>query len=217
MSSTISKQQIADLVGRPDPVIIEIGCNDGTHTQWFLELFADPVVHCFEPDPRAASRFTQALGMHSKVHLWPLAISDRIGRISFHQSGGRQRRLQSGEVVEWDMSGSIKTPKKHLEYHPAITFEHTIDVETTTLDAWCAQAGVDRIDFLWMDVQGAELDVFRGGERSLSRTRYLYTEYSDNEVYEGQGSLRQIERHLPSFEVVEVFPFDVLLANKALR
>jgi 2-O-methyltransferase len=217
MSSKISKEQIADLVGKPNPTILEIGCNDGTHTLWFLEIFADPVVFCFEPDPRACARFRRALGDRANVQLSQLAISDIVGRIPFHQSGGRQRSLEDGGVAEWDMSGSIRKPKNHLIYHPTITFDSTIDVETTTLDKWCEQQGVDVIDFLWMDVQGAEFDVFRGGANALKRTRFLYTEYSDREIYEGQGTLAQITDHLRDFEVVSTFPFDVLLANKTLR
>jgi 2-O-methyltransferase len=217
MSSTISKEQIAQLVGKPDPVIVEIGCNDGTHTQWFLEIFSNPVVHCFEPDPRACRRFAESLGNRPNVHLSMLAVSDKLGRIAFHQSGGRQRKLQSGELVEWDMSGSIKAPKKHLIYHPSITFDSTIEVETTTLDIWHERSGVDVIDFIWMDVQGAESEVFRGGARALSRARFLYTEYSDHEIYEGQPTLAQIENQLQGFKIVSIFPFDVLLANTSMQ
>ena len=44
-------------------------------------------------------------------------------------------------------------------------FGDAIEVLTTSLDDWAAQHGVDRVDFLWLDLQGTELDALRGGER----------------------------------------------------
>ncbi len=60
-----------------------------------------------------------------------------------------------------------------------------------------------------MDVQGAEADVIAGGMQTVSNTRFIYTEYSDRELYEGQLSLRAILDLLPSFEVAAHYPRDV--------
>ena len=75
---------------------------------------------------------------------------------------------------------------------------------------------IDTVDFIWADVQGAEGDMIRGGLRVLSRTRYLYTEWSDDELYEGQATLTEILRLLPDFRVVELWSDDVLLENTRL-
>ena len=53
-----------------------------------------------------------------------------------------------------------------------------------------------------MDVQGAEIDVTRGGRNALISTRYLYTEYSNEELYEGQLSLKQLLKELADFGVI---------------
>ena len=74
---------------------------------------------------------------------------------------------------------------------------------------------MEDIDFIWADVQGAEGDMIRGGQRALAKTRFLYTEYCNRELYEGQLSLRQMLGLLPEFEVVRRFPNDVLLENRA--
>jgi hypothetical protein len=64
-----------------------------------------------------------------------------------------------------------------------------------------------------MDVQGAERDVLSGGKRTLERTRFLYTEYGEREMYEGQYTFKQLVNALPEFEVVTRYPADVLLRN----
>ncbi|KRQ09656.1 FkbM family methyltransferase [Bradyrhizobium sp. DASA03076] len=205
-------EQLVSLLGNPSPVILDIGCNDGTDTKRFVELCPEARFYCFEPDPRAVVRFKKNL--HSaldKVRLFEIAISDRNGKIDFHPSNG------DGEVEEWDLSGSIRRPKNHLAEYEWVRFDKPISVETRRLDDWSSEAKLDKIDLIWMDVQGAESDVIAGGKRALSNTRFIYTEYSDRELYEGQLSLNAILELLPSFEVVRLYPRavegDVLLRN----
>jgi hypothetical protein len=90
-------------------------------------------------------------------------------------------------------------------------------VPTLRLDDWCGENNIDRIDFIWMDVQGAEGDVIAGASRILKKTRFLYTEYSNNELYEGQLSLKQLLARLPLFDVLATYPGDVLLKNRTIQ
>ncbi|XSC42287.1 FkbM family methyltransferase [Bradyrhizobium sp. RDT10] len=214
-SSLTVHQQIVSLLQKPDRVILDIGCNDGTDARKFLELCPQAQLYCFEPDPRAAARFKKNMDHYlNKVNLFEIAISDRNGMIDFHPSNG------NGDAKEWDLSGSIRRPKNHLVEYDWVRFDHPIPLETRRLDDWCSEANLKCIDFIWMDVQGAESDVIAGGRNTLSNTRFVYTEYSDQELYEGQQSLQAILDSLPSFEVVTQYPHgvegDVLLRNTSL-
>ena len=72
------------------------------------------------------------------------------------------------------------------------------------------------IDFIWADVQGAEDLVFSGAKDTLTRTRYVYTEYGTN-LYEGQLSRDQlITLFGPKWSVVHDFGGDILLKNMAM-
>jgi len=211
IESSITKEFICQLVSRPDPTILEIGCNDGSNTLWFLEIFDSPKIFCFEPDPRAASRFKRKIGNRPEVSFYECAISNKDGKETFYMSSGQENEMMP---EGWDYSGSIRKPKNHLVVHPWCKFEKNIVVKTKTLDTWCREREIDRIDFIWMDVQGAEIDVIRGGRNALRNTRYLYTEYNNKELYEGQLSLKQLLKELAEFEVVVRYPDDILLRNK---
>jgi hypothetical protein len=65
-------------------------------------------------------------------------------------------------------------------------------------------------------MQGAEGDLATGGRETLTRTRYLWCEYSDEEFYEGEPTLGELLDLLPDFEVVRRLPTDVLLRNARL-
>ncbi|MEI7912366.1 MAG: FkbM family methyltransferase [Verrucomicrobiota bacterium] len=217
-NSRISSEVIRNLIRKPNPIILEIGCNDGGHTLWLNEIFESPTIYCFEPDPRAIVRFGERVGNRSNIHLNKIALSDRNGEVSFFPSDG-DRPAHDAEGTPampegWDLSGSIRRPKNHLKKVSWVRFGRTISVKTKTLDTWCDENGIEAIDFIWMDVQGAELDVFRGGKRALSNTRYIYTEYSNSELYEGQAKLRELIRYLNCYSVVTRYPDDLLLKNR---
>lgn len=214
VSAEMTTDLIRQCVAVPEPTVLDIGCNDGTHTLQFLNAFENPRIHSFEPDPRAAARFRGRVGPCTNVSLYELALCDYHGEVTFYQSGGQPVDPRMGCQPEgWDCSGSIRKPKDHLAVYPWVTFDSTISIKTTTLDRWCAAQQIDGIDFIWMDVQGAEMDVFRGGAKALSRTRFIYTEYSNRELYEGQCTLSELLKHLKGFEPVLRLPNDVLLVN----
>lgn len=207
---------LRECVNREEPTILEIGCNDGTHTGWFFGVFAKPRIYCFEPEPRAIKRFKANLGSNPRVELFELAIGASNGEIEFYQSSGDFPPCpQDTAPGQWDYSGSIRPPKEHLQVCPDVKFDSTIKVPTSTLDDWAKihhPAGT--IDFIWMDVQGAEIDVIRGGCDTLARTRFVFTEYSERELYEGQAGLEEILNALGDFEVLARYEVDVLLRNK---
>jgi 2-O-methyltransferase len=215
---------LRELVGRPDPVILDIGCNDGTHTAMFLQLFDQARVYAFEPDPRARRRFAAAI-QNARAQLFATAVGAVDGVTGFYPSDGVPGAEWSQRLPEgWDYSGSIRKPKQHLELHPWCRFGDEIEVSVTRLDSWAQQHGVDAVDFIWADVQGAEADMILGGRETLKRTRFLYTEYSNRELYEGQADLRQLLKLLPDFRVVHRYQGtvhdyqgDVLLRNARFR
>ena len=85
------------------------------------------------------------------------------------------------------------------------------------MDSFCKTNKVSGIDFLWVDIQGAESDLIKGGRKILANTAYVYLEYSSTPMYENQFTYEQLVELLgPQFEVVHKFSGDVLFRNKKL-
>ena len=199
-------------LGRDPAVILEIGANDGQDTARLLEMFPEATIHCFEPDPRASALFENNV-RSDRVRLHPIAIAAHDGDAVFYQSGGAPPGREEEFPDGWHLSGSIRRPKHHLDAHPWCRFDEEIHIQSRTLDSWATDAEVEFVDFIWADVQGAEVDLIRGGTRVLQSTRYLYTEYNDDELYEGQLTLAGLLDILPGWRVETRFKDDVLLAN----
>jgi len=199
-----------------NPTIFEVGCNDGSHTLEFLKTFPQCSLYCFEPDTRAASRFISKV-KSSRVSFFPFAIGSVDGTTRFFSSGGNPFDTPHPDFPEdWDLSGSIHPPSRHLEEMPRITFAAKQDVQIRRLDSVTRDLGLDKIDLIWADVQGAEADLICGARQTLKTTRYFFTEFSDRELYSGQINLRQMRALLPDFKLVKKLRHDVLFRNRNL-
>jgi 2-O-methyltransferase len=207
----LSAADIRLCVGKDDPVIIEVGANCGQTTVEMLRAMPRARIYAFEPDPRAIAKFHAAV-THPNVHLYECAIGATNGSISFYQSSGGEEL--PGYSQGWDQSGSIRRPNSHLTVWPWVKFEKQITVPITTLDAWSEQHHVEKADFIWADVQGAESDLIEGAGRFLRASRFLYTEYSNEEWYEGQITLAVLREKLADFDLIVRYPMDALFRNK---
>jgi len=201
----IEFEEIAKRVNRDDAIIFEVGANNGEDTVRFLRHFPHGVIFAFEPDPRAAAGWRQQV-TDDRATLVEIAIGAENGQVSFHQSDGAAGSGKEG----WNLSGSIRKPKNHLSRNKDVTFPKEITVDIRTLDSWCQENNVTRIDFLRADVQGAERDLFKGAKDILVNTRFIYTEYSDKELYSGQWTLDQIATNLPNHKLIARWKNDAL-------
>lgn len=203
----------ANLIKKKDPVIVEIGCNDGSHTLEFLGAFPNCKIICFEPDERAAGRFRKKVN-DPRVVFFSCAIGSVDGTARFFASGGNPLATPDPRFPEdWDLSGSIHPPLLHLQTTPRVTFANQYEVTIRRLDSMIQELGLEKVDLIWADVQGAEADLICGGRQTLRKTHYFYTEYSDQELYAGQINLDQLRALLPGFRLIHKLRHDVLFRN----
>jgi len=59
-------------------------------------------------------------------------------------------------------------------------------IETVSMDFFCDKNGIDDIDFIKIDIQGAELDVFRGGTKTLEKVTAIVSEVEFVPLYKDQ-------------------------------
>ena len=119
---------------------------------------------------------------------------------------------------DWSASSSLKQPKNHLKITPWVKFNSKILIKTQKLSTFCFKHNIKNIDFIWMDVQGAELDVIDGMEDFKKNIHYIYTEYSNDELYENQPKENQIIEALgKNWEIIYNFGQDILIKNNKYK
>jgi 2-O-methyltransferase len=149
-----------------------------------------------------------------------MAIGAIDGEAEFHASSGLPPNFPPEERFNysqgWDQSGSLRPPKTHKIVWPWCKFEKTMIVQVRRLDSWIRENDLHQIDLIWADTQGAEGELIAGAVEALIKTRFFYTEYSNDEWYEGQPNLTQIANMLPNFSIVHRFTMDVLFKNTTM-
>jgi FkbM family methyltransferase len=142
---------------RPGMVVFDAGANIGELSARFAELVAPSgTVVAFEPGP-AFAKLAVLPRKHPSIVVENVALFERSGQVSLNVYETDTWSTLANRIVE--ESGAAVTPVDR------------VTVPAVTLDEYCDEKGVERIDLLKIDVEGAELQVLRGGERMFRERR----------------------------------------------
>jgi FkbM family methyltransferase len=177
-----------------DLVIFDIGACEAEDSIRYSRFFPKSVIYSFEPLPQNVERAKKNLGNYSvqNVHLINKALSDKKGWSDFFVSSGQPADADE----DWDFgnkSSSLLYPGKAIEVTGFIKFNENIKVETTTLDSFCNENRIKKIDFIHMDVQGAEMMVLKGASNSLKFIKSIWLEVSTVHLYKEQALAEDID------------------------
>jgi FkbM family methyltransferase len=184
------------------PVILEAGVYDGRDTEEFAKILPQANIYGFECLPYYYEVATKRLEAYPNVSLYPIALSDKSEVLDFYVS------TRQGEMTA---SSSILKPRLHTKVHPEVKFESRIKVQAVSVDDWADKCQIGKIDFMWLDLQGAELRVLKGANKSLVEVKAIFTEVSLIETYEAVPLYRDLKSFLltKGFEVErEYLPYD---------
>jgi FkbM family methyltransferase len=157
-----------------DAVILEAGAHRGTDTVVFAGMWPDGQVHAFEPIPEVYEHLERATAALPNVKTYRCALGERTAVERMYVSGGGQ-----------DASSSLLAPRDHLSAYPEITFDETQEVEVMTIAAWASRERIERVDGMWLDMQGAELAALRAAGPILETTRAIILEVFLVPLYAG--------------------------------
>ena len=169
--------------------IVHIGAHYGEEIQEYVDNGIQKIT-VFEPLSKNFNILSQRMQhVNANIQGHQVALGSKKGTATMF--------LSSNEA----QSSSILKPKQHLELHPDVSFDGTEQVEVSLLDDY----DIGESNFINIDVQGYELEVFKGGKKTLEKVDYIYCEVNRGEVYEGNAMVEELDEFLSSygFERVE--------------
>lgn len=197
----------------PNAVYADIGASNWSTVQQAISwLPSFKRFLAIEPDPRNVA-WMRKQGVPRGVELIECAVSDHDGVTDLIQSGS-DTNVAFNHM--WSVSSSLREPKEHEKHWPFVHFRDRVKVEVRTLASICAERGIDRFDFIWMDIQGAENLAFRGSPEIFAKSRWVFCEAETFEAYAGQWTREQMLAEMTDWELVGAWDHDCLLRNKAL-
>ena len=168
--------------------IVHIGAHYGEEIQDYVENGVQKIT-LFEPLSKNFDILSERMQeVNADIQGYQVALGSEKGTATMH--------LSSNEA----QSSSILKPKQHLELHPDVLFEGTEDVEVDLLDNYDLRGA----NFINIDVQGYELEVFKGSTKTLNQIDYIYCEVNRDEVYEGAPMVEELDEFLGEYGFVRV-------------
>lgn len=103
--------------------------------------------------------------------------------------GGRQVDFRIASSS--GQASSYLKPEKHLEYYPGIKFDESVPMTTSTLDEIILDNHLvpEQFEYLALDVQGAEMDILVGADKTLPHIKFAWLEVNFGGLYEGDTGL----------------------------
>lgn len=172
-------------------IFLEAGAFNGKDTLIMAAHFPKATIHAFEPLPEIYTELTKNTNAISLIKTYPVALSAQTGTATFYVADHPKR---PGKICQ---AGSLHAPQDRLNFSP-ITYPHTTQVPTITLDEWATQNQITHIDFMWLDMQGHELAVLKASPHILKTVTALYVELNFIQAYEGQPSASELHEWLLS-------------------
>ena len=155
-------------------IIVEAGAHIGLDTIQLAQHFPNGKIYAFEPVSVIFEKLYERISSYKNVTPLKIALSDRSGKAKMFISSGVS-----------DGSSSLLPPKEHLKYHPEVIFDKEEIVDCITLDDLVLKEHLEKIDLLWLDLQGKELSVLKASTSILDTITVIYTEINLKEVYDG--------------------------------
>ena len=163
--------------------VLHIGAHIGQEFQTYERLGIKNVMF-FEPLKKTFDRLKENVG--DKAILVNTALGNIEGEVEMFT-----------ETINEGQSSSVLEPDYHLVQHPTIQFNGKEKVKITKLDNFIDEN--INYNFINIDVQGYELEVFKGGSEFLNSVDYVMTEVNRAELYKGCAKVEELDQFLNSY------------------
>lgn len=178
--------------------IFEIGACEGEDSIKYARLFPNATLYAFEPLPNNIKLMEENYAKYgvTNVFTYNQALSAQEGTAEFYVSEGRPEDAPESDWDYGNKSSSLLPPDKHLETASFVKFNQKIKVNTTTIKSFCEANDIETVDFIHLDVQGAELIVLEGASNFISRIKAIWLEVSKVPLYKGQPLVDEVKEFM---------------------
>jgi FkbM family methyltransferase len=163
--------------------VIDVGAAVGEFTKAARFVFPNPTIYAFEPIPELFSILKRNVQDKSNVLIFNFAIAS-------------ENKISSFYLNEFAFSSSLLAMTKlHKEIFPDTMNDSIITVECKRLDS-IKEITIIKPVFMKIDVQGAEIEVIKGGEHLLRDVDVVQLEVCFEPLYKDQAQYADLVSYM---------------------
>jgi len=171
-------------------ICIDIGANVGDYSLELLKKTRAKVL-AFEPVPATFERLRENLAPYqNRIVIENKGVGSANGILLIHYN------------PEASAHASFSNEIKAIDY---ISNDFKSDVEVVTLDSYCASHGMTDIDFIKIDTEGFESEVFQGAAETLKniQPKFIEIEFNWHQLFK-KTTLNYFSEQLPNYDVYQL-------------
>ena len=181
-----------------NPVLFDVGANIGDYSRALVEAFPGGRIFAFEPNPNTFAILKLDLA-GSRVNCIPAGLGSSAGAGALH--------VYPDNLITGHAS---RCAEVFTQFH-GCTEPEKVPFTVTTLDSFCEEHAITRIDLLKIDTEGYELDVLKGARRMLEQNRIgmIQFEFGECDLYT-RIFLRDFYDALPQYRFFRLNTHDLV-------
>jgi FkbM family methyltransferase len=171
-----------------DAVVVDLGANIGMFSLFAAKLSPRVQVHAFEPAPGTFALLKRNVLANnlSNVQCHKCAVSSKTGKQTLY--------IDVGSTADTTVASRVKEPA-------TVT---TQEVDCLTLDDLFTRCGISRCNFMKVDVEGAEFEIFAAASRqTFDKIDVIAMEYHEHEDRRHEELSELLESHGYSVRIPE--------------
>jgi len=197
--------------------IFEFGSRYGEDTVEFAKRYPRATIYGFECNKSTLLECRERTSTYSNIVLTEKAVTEIDGPTSFFPIN-KEKTTTTWSDGNQGASSLFRASGKY-EIEDYVQDEDV--VEGISLKSFMDSKGIDGIDLIWMDVQGAELMAMKGLGEKLGNVKIIQAEVEFIEIYKGQPLFEDFKNYLISnyfdfigFNSMSCYSGDAIFANK---
>ncbi len=159
---------------KPGDIVIDAGANCGYLSIFFSKLVGGTGrIFAFEPDKFNIDRMEKNIDLNKdltdNITIEDLLLWDKNELIDFYEAG------TEGSSAVW-------MPDK----------EHCVKKQAITIDSWVKKNNLEKLDFIKMDIEGAEIEALDGAVETIKKYRPNFT-IASYHIVNGEQTFIKVE------------------------
>lgn len=187
-------------------IVFDVGANKGNWSKVVLDNFKDIKLASFEPVPEIYGELQKNLSGYD-LKLENIALSSEEGTADFYYYNE-----QNGRFIGLSTFYRRNNAEKDLNISPA-----KITVTKSTLEKYCSQNNISKINYLKVDTEGSEKDVLVGAENLIANNSIDIIQFEYGGTYlDSNITLKEVFKFLSEkkYRIFKIIPAGLIHISK---